>query len=109
MPPTTTPTSTMIVSCRAKSGVTNGVCTVRITATAAASAPDSTTASADHLIGLDPEHAGRAEVGGGGARAQPDLGAAEQQRERAERAQRDEDGDDRDLAHVDARRWRSTG
>src|SRR4029077_15044301 len=44
MPPTTTPTSTMIVSWRAKSGVTNGVCTVRITATAAARAPESTTA-----------------------------------------------------------------
>ena len=35
----------MIVSCSAKSGVTSGFCTVSITATTAASAPDSSTAT----------------------------------------------------------------
>ena len=46
MPPTTTPTRTMIVSCRAKSGVTNGCCTVIITATTAASRPERRTENA---------------------------------------------------------------
>jgi len=54
MPPTTTPTSTMIVSCSAKSGVTNGVCTVRITATVAARAPESTTARPITWLALTP-------------------------------------------------------
>jgi len=40
IPPTTTPTSTTIVSRRAKSGETNGVCTVSSTATVAASRPE---------------------------------------------------------------------
>ena len=44
MPPTTTPTSTTIVSLSAKSGVTSGNWTVRITATVAASTPERSTA-----------------------------------------------------------------
>ena len=46
MPPTTTPASTTIVSRNAKSGVTSGFCTVSMTATTAASAPESSTATA---------------------------------------------------------------
>ena len=45
IPPTTTPTRTTIVSLRAKSGETSGDWTVRMTATAAASTPESSTAT----------------------------------------------------------------
>src|SRR6185295_6257279 len=43
-PPSTTPASTTIVSRSAKSGVTSGFCTVSITATTAASTPETRTA-----------------------------------------------------------------
>ena len=44
MPPTTTPARTTIVSRRAKSGVTSGFCTVRITLTVAARSAETRTA-----------------------------------------------------------------
>ena len=92
----------MIVSCSAKSGVTNGVCTVRITATAAASAPESTTASPITWLALTPSMRAVRKSAAAARVRSPIVGAAEQQRERAERAERDEHRDDRHLAHVDA-------
>ena len=54
MPPTTTPASTMIVSRRAKSGVTSGFCTVRITDTAAARSAETSTAEPITRFALTP-------------------------------------------------------
>ena len=54
MPPTTTPASTMIVSRSAKSGVTSGFWTVRITDTAAARSAETSTAEPITRFALTP-------------------------------------------------------
>ena len=102
MPPSTTPARTMIVSRSAKSGVTSGVCTVSITATTAASAPESSTATPITRFARTPSMRDVCEVHRRGAHLQADRRPLEQQRERGEAHDRDDDRDDRDLADVDA-------
>ena len=81
MPPSTTPASTTIVSRSAKSGVTSGVCTVSITATTAASAPEMQHRDRDHAVRAHAEHARRLEVHRRGAHVQADRRPLEQQRQ----------------------------
>ena len=102
IPPTTTPTSTTIVSLSAKSGETSGFWTVRITATVAARTPGEQDGDADDAVGLDAEQPRGAEVGRGGAHLQADRRPPEQEREQRQRDDRDDDGEDRHLADVDA-------
>ena len=109
MPPTTTPASTTIVSRSAKSGVTSGFCTVRITATDAASSAGDENCRADHAVRADAEQAGGLEVHRRGAHVQPDGRAPEQQHQRDEAHDGDDDRDDRDLADVDAADRRPAG
>ena len=98
----TTPASTTIVSRSAKSGVTSGFCTVSITATTAASAPERSTAHRDHAVGAHAEHARRLEVHRRGAHVQADRRSLEQQLQQRRGRRGDDDRDDRDLADVDA-------
>ena len=103
MPPTTTPTSTTIVSLSAKSGVTSGNWTVRITATVAASTPESSTAMPITESARTPSRRAVRKSGGGGTHVQADRRLREQQREQAERDDGDDDGEDRHLPDVHTR------
>ena len=101
IPPTTTPASTTIVSRSAKSGVTSGFWTVRITLTVAASRPEMSTAEPITRFALHPEQARSPEVHRGRPHVQADGRALEQQHEEQEADRGDDDRDDRDLADVD--------
>ena len=78
MPPTTTPASTTIVSRRAKSGVTSGFWTVRMTLTVAASSAGDEHGRADHAVRVDTQQARGPEVHRRRPHVQPDGRALEQ-------------------------------
>ena len=84
-----------------------GVPTVSITATAAASTPESSDRERDHEVRADAEEPRGPEVGRRRAHVQPERGPVEQQHERAERDDRDHDRDDRDPSGRAADRRRS--
>ena len=102
MPPTTTPASTRIVSCRAKVGVTVGYCTVSITATTAASAPAISTATVLTRFARTPSSRAVEKSIAAARMCSPidvRFSSSDEQRE-ADR--RGDDRDDRDLPDLDA-------
>ena len=101
MPPSTTPASTTIVSRSAKSGVTSGFWTVRITATTAASAPESSTATPITRFARTPSMRAVWKSIAAARICRPIV--VRSSRSESEQADhRDDDGDDRDLPDVDA-------
>ena len=107
-PPTTTPASTTIVSRSAKSGVTSGVCTVSITATTAASAPEMSTANEMTRFARTPSMRAVAKSIDAARMCRPISVRSSSSVSSSEADRGDDDRDDRDLADVDAARS-STG
>ncbi len=102
MPPTTTPTSTTIVSRNAKSGPDERELDGQHHRDDRSEHPGEQDGEPDHAVRPHAEQPGGAEVGGGGAHVEPDRRPQQQERKQPEDDRRDDDGDDRDLADVDA-------